>query len=321
MKLSLATKCLILVAIPACFELASFAILLNLQNEAASENKRIERARIISGTVNRICLQVINLEDYFTNEADAQTTAANIDRGMKNMLNDFKQLEVLTADDPPMHDNMIANIARLKQVQRDLYKLKNTLLTDPSIRAFTVARSYSPIFKKHIRSIAYGGLLQLASQSSVDLNRDVTEQTRQTTITLLKIAVSLSLLLAACSAIYLSKSMTSRIKVLAANALRIGQRKPLLEPIGGGDEIAVLDRTLHQTSELISTLERNREEITAMVGHDIRSPLTTIKCAGEALSMKLGNRLDEESQSTLNEIEANCDRILRISQDLMCGGR
>ncbi len=62
-------------------------------------------------------------------------------------------------------------------------------------------------------------------------------------------------------------------------------------------------------------LERLKQEFVSVVSHDLRTPLTSIQLAVEV--MKLEASLPERSQRNLQNISRDCDRLLRLTKDLL----
>ena len=317
MRLSLMHKGFLLVSIPLCFELGIFSLLINQQNEMAAETARINKSRDISNAVNMVTKQAINLEDAFKSNNNPFSAAATIRDGTADLIVQFNRLELMTKSDQHLHQIVLDSLVQLHAMQVDFAALKQQLLsgevTDPS----EAAHRFGPNLHKRIRNVISLGLLELASQSARTIDTDRTEAMRGRTVLLLKIAVAISATIALLSAWLFSRHLTSRLSVVVDNADRLGERQTLLAPLAGNDEIAELDNAVHQAAELISHLEQTREEIIGMVSHDIRSPLATIKVAGEALEMRFESQLDERGRQLFAEIESNCERVLRISQDLL----
>ncbi|MBU6454001.1 MAG: HAMP domain-containing histidine kinase [Cyanobacteria bacterium REEB67] len=310
-------KGFLLVGVPLCFEVGIFSLLLNQQNEMARETSRINNSRIISNTVNQITRQALTLEDVFKTRSNPVVAAADIRAGTENLIVQFNKLELLTRDDARLHQDVLNSLQLLDQAQKDLTELKRVILSDTSQSPIEAARRFGPKFHDTLRNVVSTGLLELASRSAQTIDTDRTEQMRSQAVTLLKVAVALSALIALLSAWLFTRHMTSRLKLVVRNADRLGERQALLPALGGNDEIAELDSAVHQAAELINHLEQTREEIVGMVGHDIASPLSTIKVTSEALELRLGGVIDERGRELLAEIDANCDRILRISRDLL----
>ncbi len=117
------------------------------------------------------------------------------------------------------------------------------------------------------------------------------------------------------------RGFSSRLEVVTANARRIAENTPLAPPLGGSDEIAELDRTLHTAADRLvaaaaaerryeAELEERAEELAAInqdlihksreietfvygVSHDLRSPLVNL-------------------QGFSREIELSCDDLIRL---------
>ena len=317
MRLSLMQKGFLLVSIPLCFEIGIFSLLINLQSGMAKETERINNARIISNSVNHITHEALDLDDVFKKGQNPMVTANMIQAGTKNLIAQFSELEIQTRNDKILHDNVLYSLKELGDAKQKLQDLRTFILTHPENDPIEAAKRYAPEFHDSLRRVVSRGLLELATRTAATIDTDRTEAVRLQTIFLLKTAVAISACIALLSAWLFSRNLTSRLKIVVNNAERMGERQPLLPPLGGSDELAELDTAVHQADNLINHLEQFREEIIGMVGHDIRSPLASIKVTGEALEDRLGDALDDRGRQLLQEIDANCDRILRISRDLL----
>jgi signal transduction histidine kinase len=90
---------------------------------------------------------------------------------------------------------------------------------------------------------------------------------------------------------FLSSAITNRINLLkdAAEELAAGNLQTRV-PINGKDEVATLSRTFNQMAEQLETadkkqreLERLRADLIAWVGHDLQTPLASMRAILEAL--------------------------------------
>lgn len=317
MRLSLMHKGFLLVSIPLCFELVIFSMLLSLQNDMAQESARINRSRMIGDTVSKIGRQTVILEDVFRHCNDPVVVARNIRVGIDELTTQFQKLDQLTERDTALHALVIKSMQQLDMAKVELETLKEHLMEDTRADPTLQAKSFGPRFHYRLRAAVSAGLLELAANSAKEIDTDRTTTMRNQVTMLLKIAVAISALVATIGAWTFSRHMISRLKTVVGNAERLGHRKPLSAPVGGNDEIGELDTALHNAADLITKLEQGREEIIGMVSHDIRSPLSTIKASGDLLEDKLRDKLDERAIELIGAIRTNCDKVLRISKDLL----
>lgn len=329
MRLSLLHKGLILVAIPLCFELAIFSTLLSLQNDMAQEAARIDKARQIADTVNKVTHRLVLMENAEHLHSPAQALK-EIRVHSDMMFKYFDTLETLTAgnttpgytDAPKIINKSRQALTAALRVVDEIRAYLASNNTDPN-SAFAnmdtkeAARVFRVKFNVHLKAFVESGIYEMAANSAREIDTDKTSEMRAKTIFLIKCAVALSALIGIIGALTYSRHLIKRLEVVVQNAGKLGARKPLSKAIGGNDEISDLDRAMHQAADTIAHLERAREEIIGMVSHDIRSPITTIKCTSEALDIKLEESLDERDKQLLKTIDNNCDRILRISRDLL----
>lgn len=317
MRLSLMHKGFLLVSIPLCFEIGIFSWLLALQNDMAQESARINHSRMIGDAVNRISRRVMILEDVFKHNYNPLEVADNIRVGIDDLTLQLKRLEKYTREDPELHTMVKASLSQVYDTRRDLEGLKDQLMENFTGDPTLAAKGFGPRLRNHLRLIVSVGLLELGERSAREIDTDRTTAMREKSILLLKIAVAVSACIAAVCAWLFSQHMILRLNTVVNNAGKLGARKELSRPIGGRDEIGELDAALHNADDLISSLEQAREEIIGMVSHDIRSPLATIKATSELLKNKLDDKLDDRSRELISSIDHNCERVLRISKDLL----
>lgn len=68
-----------------------------------------------------------------------------------------------------------------------------------------------------------------------------------------------------------------RVRHIKENTALMAQRRALMPPLMGSDELADLDKTFAETAAKLQESERLRQEFTAMVSHDLRTPLSSIQ--------------------------------------------
>ncbi|MBS2007234.1 MAG: HAMP domain-containing histidine kinase [Cyanobacteria bacterium SZAS TMP-1] len=317
MKLTLVHKGLLLVSIPLCFEVVSFAWLLHLQHELQAESARINRSRLIGDMVAKVTSQILLLEDAFEHFQGPGPAMNQVHESMKAMAEDFVILSKLTENDASMHKDVLSCRDEMVAALDDLNQMRRLIASGELENFKQASKAFRARFTEHLRKIGSYGLWQLASRSAREIDTDKSAAIREQAELILKIALSASVVIGLCSAGIYTKYLSLRLQNVSDNATRLGQRKPLLPQISGEDEIGRVDKALHEADQLIDELQQARAEIIGMVSHDIRSPLTTIKCIGDLLTTELADKLDDDSRRQLQNIESNCDRILAISKDLL----
>jgi signal transduction histidine kinase len=317
MRLSLLHKGLLLVSIPLCFELGIFALLLGLQNEMAQEAERLNKSRMIGDTVNRLTHSLLLMTEHLDHADNVISLKRKLISDFNTILGFSNELAGLTTDNPYLHNTVLKCIAQIQAARADMIRIERMVALGQITDISDMSRQSRHLLNEHITNIVTAGIFELSSASAHEIDTDNSAAMRSRMVFLLKCAVATSALIAIAGATIFSRNLNSRLQVVVKNAAKLGERQPLLKPISGTDEIADLDKAVHQAATVIQRLEQAREEIIGMVSHDIRTPLNTIRCSGELLEMNNEESMDDRSKQLVKTIASNCDRILRISQDLL----
>ncbi len=83
------------------------------------------------------------------------------------------------------------------------------------------------------------------------------------------------------------------------------------------NELTALHRELASANARLEAQDRRRDELLAMVAHDLRGPLGTIGAFAAALRLHLGDVVDERSDLMLDRIAQVSERMLDIVDDLL----
>lgn len=125
--------------------------------------------------------------------------------------------------------------------------------------------------------------------------------------------IGLSILLA----VTLMRSLSSRLQHVMENTARLVKRVQLDPPRRGGDEIAYLDRTLYEIGLRLFELESFKRELISIVSHELRTPLLSISAALELFDSGILCDLSEKGKVRLKLAHAECDRLIRLINDLL----
>lgn len=132
---------------------------------------------------------------------------------------------------------------------------------------------------------------------------------------------------------FLSSTVTERINLLKGAAEKLAQgHLQTRVPVNGRDEVAALSRTFNQMAEQLQAadkkqrdLESLRRDLIAWVGHDLQTPLTSMRAVLEALSdgvvdePEMVKRYLATAQRDVMSLSALIDDLFQMSQ-LDAGG-
>ncbi|MBN2114912.1 MAG: HAMP domain-containing histidine kinase [Acidimicrobiia bacterium] len=129
-------------------------------------------------------------------------------------------------------------------------------------------------------------------------------------------AVGLGVLLAALLAMWLSRFLGRRLEGLsAASRALAGGDLAARAPVDGGDEIAEVAVAFNDMASELEQARRREREFLVSVGHDLRTPLTTISGYAEALHE--GKVEGEELARVGGVMYRESGRLSRLLEDLM----
>jgi len=124
------------------------------------------------------------------------------------------------------------------------------------------------------------------------------------------------IILGIVTVLLVERGVLSRIERLALSVKKMGKSKNLSERLAWNskDELSLLAETIDgMMKERINTIE----ELAAMIGHDLRNPLTGITSATYYLRKKYGALMDEKGRDMLAVIEKAIEYSNKIINDLL----
>jgi signal transduction histidine kinase len=321
LKLTLIHKGLLLVSIPLCFEVTIFAVLINLQDKVEQEAQRIDRNNKINDTVNVILRDGIVMSDTMRlNSFQSINSRLN-----KKVLTDcvidiksrFADLKQLANDDPIVISQVEGCERRLDLVIQDIKELKHKI-RNADFSELNQIISHSKNHLEHdLYMVITGGFFELAEKSYRPADDVPSQQLREQIKILLKCALCLSALFALFGTVVFSKHLVGRLSRLSDNANRLASGKKLLSPVGGSDEVAELDRNFHYAADLIEAAKRMREEVTAMISHDLKTPLQAIRSYLEMLEHGVLGEINEQGNKLLSVAHASAEHMFGLIDNVL----
>ncbi len=318
-KLTLLHKGLLLVSIPLCFEIGVFSYLISAQDHLEFEAQRINRNKKINDQVNLILQNTILIIESVRAKGN-RSAGAFLPKQVFGYITDakkrFAELEQLAQDAPDMLVRIKQGETEMHHTITEMFSLKSKLLAANADEFPKIIHGARTSVEHHIQALTQCGLFEWASQNSVNsqlLSKQISEQIRL----VLKCALVLSVLIGVVSSYILSKRLVGRLARLSENARRLGQDKPLLPVQGGGDEIAELDRNFHQAADLLTSAKRTRQEVTAMITHDLRTPLQTVLSYLEMLEQGVFGQLNESGNRLLSIVQKASNHMTGLIENVL----
>ncbi len=141
-------------------------------------------------------------------------------------------------------------------------------------------------------------------------------QTEAIPTRLLAVVLGVVAVLAAFAARILSRSLERRLQPLAeaARAVSAGDLTARAEP-EGDDELAALADAFNEMAERLGEARAREREFLLSVGHDLRTPLTTIGGYAEALAEGIDD--PDEVRRIASVLDTQSRRLRRLIEDVM----
>jgi signal transduction histidine kinase len=317
-SLSLMQKLTMLVAFPLVFEFLFVGSLTILLVTAQSDATRIERAKEAEAISNNIlqCMYKLVSTGFLGSLKHDSLTLETYRSAKKEISEQLAMLRDLCAND--------AEALRSAQIVTVLtHRLTDALdvLTDDSKKSF----------EQYLRTSSEIGMLsrsfmrECAAIASFQrrIHPHATTHTDWQTIiySVLAAGLLLSLGVSAGALRYVHLDLLERILKIMRNTEAIARREPLVETVQGSDELATLDKFVHETDDSLRQLERMRQEFFGMLTHDMRAPLTTIQFSVAILADGAYEASPEKRQNMLKSLVPEIGRLNRLVEDLLSANR
>lgn len=320
MKLTLLHKGLILVSIPLCFEILIFSYLISQQNHLEFEAQKINRNKKINDKVNLIFEDLFGIgESVRPTKSRSFETSFTPKRALvfvADLPKRFDELEFLSEGEPEMLQNIQAGRVQVRLTLEELTGMKAKLLKADPADFSKILHNTSMSAENHLQKLMSVGIFDWASKNEVErevLRQEIWERVR----TILKCGLALSVFVGIACSLWLSKHLVRRVSLLSENAVLMGQGKPLLPAQSGTDELAELDRHFHEAADLLAAAQRMREEVTAMITHDLRTPLQAVLTFLEMLGRDIYGEINESGKSLLSIALEACHHMSRLIDNVL----
>ncbi|MBY0551462.1 MAG: HAMP domain-containing histidine kinase [Candidatus Obscuribacterales bacterium] len=129
--------------------------------------------------------------------------------------------------------------------------------------------------------------------------------------------IVVNLALTATVVVYLNRQTMVRLRQLMSNIRLFGVSGEKSRPLQGQDELAEIDRIFAEVSAERLRLEEIRRSITAMVSHDLRTPLSSMVLTLEIMLAYEDEELTPNIKARLKRLRTEADRLKRLANTLL----
>lgn len=327
--LTLFQKGMILVAVPLLFELVFLGTLAALlqRSEAVAQREAASKKIIFAADrVNRTFFNcAVALYTYTT--TDNPQFLKRYEELTQKLPDEINALQVSTQHDAAQKD-AIARIEKVARQTSDIFtEIKATLEESAASSAHQMTHFHDMRLElEHSLNLVQKHIEQLteAETEIVRTTPAVEEKTKQSIEKLLLLGVLANIVLAFALVIFFSQNISKRLLILMDNTDRFARQQDLHPALDGTEEIAQLDRSFHEMVRALNesrekerALEQMKQELIAVVSHDLRAPLTAISLNLSFLKMGGFGELPEKAITAIGSNETQVTRLMRMIQDLL----
>lgn len=317
LQLKLSHKALILIAIPLAFEILFVAILVFALKRAELEIWRERHSTAVLSESNTLLKSVMDsgLSLYMYETAGSDTALERYKELARQIPMQINRLKALLRDSPNQN-NSLERIKRVGNRAVELLSRGSEIIADShAARRLGEERQEMESMLSELSTELRSFVRDQEKAEQVDPQSE--SRARLVVIYCLAAGIFFNIFLALSLAVYFNRGTTGRLLLLMENTERLSKNKPLHGRVGGGDEIARLDAVFHDMAEALDEASKRKQEIVAMVSHDLRSPLSSVQASLSMLSEGVFGELPDRAFVEVVGAEANISRLINLINELL----
>lgn len=316
-NLTLAQKGLVIVAVPLVFELILCAVLGVLLQQSEHEIVRERHSKAVIAESNALLKNFIDSATclYLYQHTNQQLFLDRHYEAAKNIPLIIKSLQVSLLDSPNQQESLARlekftskGYALLARVRKLVEESKNP--DELTAARSELARSFDDTVKE-LRDF----VKEQEHAEMIDPQKEA--HARLLTMQVLLIGVWSNIIIAVGLVAYFNRGTIARLAVLMDNTKRMARGEKLTPTLGGGDEIAELDRVFHEMARTLDETAQRKQELVAMVSHDLRTPLTSVRAALTLLGAGALGAQTDKALSQIGKAESSVGRLIDLINDLL----
>ncbi len=327
-RLSLSTKGLILLSIPLCLQLGYSIILVQLQKEAEAEAQRAIDSRSIATHIGHLAGDILQLYIVSQSVDNVQRWRVEGYHGylspqykllFRKIKAEYETLDKMTVDKPKLNYTVrqsrgpfLPGAEIIEQANMDILAGKmDTVVATSEQKAVQLSALGRDLISKEL-------LLSARNEEDFESKSNTKQAEIRQTILKYSFIVNLaSIVFSILLARFLVQTVTSRLRTVAENAVRLAAHQQLQPPLAGSDEIAELDQVFHEVAGIVEDSAHVKQEIYNMVTHDLRAPQTVVQACLEMLSSQSAQEFTPRSKKLIGVAMRNSSRSIGLIKDLL----
>jgi signal transduction histidine kinase len=320
MRLNLKQKGLLMVSAPLLFEALFILILFAFLEIAENKANKETQSRLVLQEVNNISKNIFDSASHLVtwNFTHKRAELQKFDNTMLGIADSIDNLKELSADNEVRREHARKLEIYGKATMRNLVSHREKMVGDSD-------RVYSPNFQEFRRDFnaEFDPFLkeaQMLVNEEERVQKSVPQaiEARKTALRIfLLTGFAINIAIGIFLSIYFSREISARLAVLTENSQRMAIGKPLLERIGGGDEVSNLDKVFHNMADALRAAEQTKREFVQMISHDLRTPLTAILGTFELLASGAYGKLTERGSTRVKDAERESERLISLINELL----
>jgi PAS domain S-box-containing protein len=263
LRFNLSQKTLALVLIPLGFELAFVGILSFLLWQTEIEAQRALHSSKVSDSINKIMRDLFEIGSITKGDALAALSGNAYQNEIAQVRQHIEELKEAVKDNDNQKLIVDSSSEAAEQAYRELERLRGLLDSGGLTVAIHELRMSKVILRGLIKKIISPELVSMAQKEKEIEDRAPTIQAgiRNQIKFALALGVVFNVLLSLSVAWVLGEQIVRRLDVMVENSFRLAAERPLNPPVGGGDEIEMLDHSFRKMAQsLIDAQKKERAQ-------------------------------------------------------------
>lgn len=317
-RLNLVTRGLILVFVPLVCELAVFAVIVPMLEQEKVQTEKEARARTIILAADELAIMLTN--------ASSQLIESSLEPEQGKQLRQ-KHKETLIAIEARRKsieyaakgNKSFEELSRKINISTDTALVKMRRMTaganqPPFVLAMEIAPEVTESANEILEeTIKIGGRSNTADSAFPDF-----EHARiRGIVSILWGFIIASIVISVTLVVFFAVTFINRITILRTNTERFVRREELLPPMRGSDELHELDTAFRAMYSAVKNSAAVKQQFFALISHDLRTPLTSLKLVLSLLHTGALGSLNEKGLKKIAAAESDTDRLLSLINDLL----